>query len=379
MMRSLNIIFRTLAVSLLCLSCSGNQDPESGDGKYDVPEGVLRIFADKETIASDGADKVTFTVMFGSMDVSQMSATIISISKDGVDFTMNPGVNAFSTTSEGEYEFSARFDYGGLNYSDNSVKVKASAAAGQLSSGYRQKMLAMQFTSIWCTYCPILATAIKDVEKNRPGEIIPVAFHLDFDGNADPMALNINSKFYNAVTYGGDGLPMFALNFRKPTQPIVNEYSKIVAEIDLQQKAYPAVCAVAIETDCDKASGKLSVKARFISDVANSYRYHIFLVEDGIPYIQSGSDDSGDYIHDNVLRALSSDNIGGGKLNMGEVLKPGQEHVVEKSFDIGQDWNTDNMRVVAAMLNSLDGGDTYSCNNANECPVGEDVDYLYTE
>jgi hypothetical protein len=35
-----------------------------------VPEGVLRIFADKTEISADGNDEVTFTVMFGSEDVS---------------------------------------------------------------------------------------------------------------------------------------------------------------------------------------------------------------------------------------------------------------------------------------------------------------------
>ena len=43
-----------------------------------------------------------------------------------------------------------------------------------LSTGYAKKMIAMQFTSVGCTYCPILAEAIKEVEADYPGEIIPV-------------------------------------------------------------------------------------------------------------------------------------------------------------------------------------------------------------
>ena len=41
-----------------------------------------------------------------------------------------------------------------------------------LSTGYAKKMIAMQFTSVGCTYCPILAEAIKEVEADYPGEII---------------------------------------------------------------------------------------------------------------------------------------------------------------------------------------------------------------
>ena len=57
----------TLVALVGLVSCHGAED----DGINNVPEGVLRIFADKTTIVADGNDVVTFTVMLGSRDVSQ--------------------------------------------------------------------------------------------------------------------------------------------------------------------------------------------------------------------------------------------------------------------------------------------------------------------
>lgn len=242
-----------------------------------------------------------------------------------------------------------------------------------LESGYAKKMIAMQFTSIGCTYCPILADALKDVQKNRPGEIIPVAFHMDFGGYSDPMTLSVNTKFYEKVTTG-EGLPMFALNFRKSSQHIVNEYAKIVSEMDLHARNCPAVCGIALETTYDASARSLEVKAKFKSDVARMYRYHIFLVEDGIEYAQAGSDDDS-YTHNNVLRLMAGDNILGSKLNAGEYVEPGKEYEVIKKLTVADDWNAENMRVVVAVLDSRDGGKTYVANNAAECDLGKSVDY----
>ena len=72
-------IFTYMAVlftAFATLSCSGTLDDGSDDA---VPEGVLRIFADKTSVTADGNDAVTFKVMFGSEDVSnQKTLQIIS-------------------------------------------------------------------------------------------------------------------------------------------------------------------------------------------------------------------------------------------------------------------------------------------------------------
>ncbi len=247
-----------------------------------------------------------------------------------------------------------------------------------LSSNYRQQMIAMQFTSVGCVNCPFLSAAIKDVCAEFPGKLIPVAFHMDYGNEADPMSMSMNDKFYKKISHSGNSLslPMFSFNFRKSSQPIVNEYAKIVSEMELEESEYPPVCGVAIETGYDESSRNVTVKAKFKSDVAADCRYHIFLVEDGIEYAQMGVEEGG-YVHDNVLRHVFADHIYGTKLEKGAVLEPGTEYVAEKSLKLDGGWNPSNIRVIAAILYSDDGGYTYYSNNANVCPLGGSVDYLY--
>jgi len=361
-------------------ACSGNLDDEGDAAEYGVPEGVLRIFADKTEIAADGVEKVTFTVVYGSSDVSDMSGMVISHERGGVVTVLPEGKHEFTSTVPGEYVFTATYDYGGKKHTDNSVKVTVRSSGSQISSGYRQKMIAMQFTSVGCVNCPILAEALKNVQKNYPDKIIPVAFHLDYDVE-DPMTLSMNSRFYSRLSDKDDhslGLPMFAFNFRKSSQPIINEYAKIVSEMELQAELYPPVCGVAVETSYDEGSGKVQIDAKFRSDVAMDARYHIFLLEDGYEYYQAGFDGD-EYIHDNVLRYISSDNVLGSKIEQGKVLEPGREYVVSKSVKLDGSWNASKMRVVVAMLCSYDGGETYCSNNANECSIGESADYSYED
>lgn len=366
------------AISLAALSCSGNIDTDDDAGEFGVPEGVLRIFADKGEIAADGTDKVTFTVVYGSSDVSQMPSTKIRVERNGIVTELGKGVNVFASVLPGEYLFTAVYDYGGEKHTDNSVTVTVKASDNQQSSGYRQKMIAMQFTSVGCVNCPILATAIKNVQADYPDKIIPVAFHMDYDIE-DPMTHPMSKTFYRKVSGRDDGsigLPMFALNFCKGSEHIINEYAKIIAEIELQAEQYPPVCGVAVETSYDEASRKVTVNAKFRSDIAMDGRYHIFLVEDGYGYYQAGADED-TYVHDNVLRYISSDNVNGSKLEAGKVLEPGKEYVVSKTIEVDEQWDESRMRVVVAMLCSFDGGETYCSNNANECAIGRSVDYLY--
>lgn len=273
-------------------------------------------------------------------------------------------------------------DKGGKTVIDNAVDFKVGESVdyryneGSQTGGspqpetYPQKMLGMQFTSVGCTNCPYLADAIKDVQKNMPDRMIPVAFHLDYGGYEDPMALPVNTKLYDRVNTG-NGLPMFALNFRKSSSPIINEYAKIVSEIDLQAEAHPAVAGVGVSCKYDKASRSVEVNARFSTSVAGEYRYHIFLVEDGIEYYQVGSD-SQTYIHDNVFREMAADNIMGARLNDGKELVPGKEYSVTRTLQLDQEWKPENMRVVAAILNTEDGGETFCCNNVEECDLMAD-------
>lgn len=247
-----------------------------------------------------------------------------------------------------------------------------------IDSGYLKNHLALVFTSTGCVQCPLLSATIKEIKGSYHETFIPVALHMDYESE-DPMTLAVNKKFYEKVSRYDAGmlaLPLFSLNFMKDEKNIVSEYAKIESEIKSQQTQYPAICGVSVEAGYDEAAAKINVSAGFKADKAGYYRYHIFLVEDGLDYVQAGVEEAG-YRHDNVLRALSADNVLGSKLNSGKVLEPGEEYKVEKSFQLAKGWNHENMRVVAVMMATTDDGQTWISNNANETAIGDKADYEY--
>lgn len=362
------IILASLVAALV--SC-GTEDNKP-DAWESVPEGVLRVFADKQTIAADGTDCVTFKVMFGAKDVSAEKTMNLVWTSGDKEVTLSDGANIFSTTAPGTYTFKATLYSGGNHVSDNEVVITASEVAGQRK--YFQKVIGEQFTSVGCTNCPVLSTNIKKVQERMPGVMISLSFHQDY-GMTDPMSVTATELFYKA--YGFSGLPFFNLNMHKVDGGVAREIESIIDAINDELELYPTTCGVAIQTTYDSASRELVVQTKITSNVGARYKYHIFLVEDGIVYSQSGV--TGDYTHNNVVRKMFATDITGLNINKKAPLTPGVEVVTSNKTTLERGWNTANMRVVVIAMSSNDGDKTYFCNNANECPVGGSVDYILNE
>lgn len=369
MMKNLRIYLATVLSLVMCaVSCT---DPSGGKDEV-VPEGVLRIFADKTSIAADGVDCITFRVMFGSKDVSNEKTMKIVYTVAGKEVQMSPGANTFSTSAPGEYVFKATLYSGGNHNSDNEVRVTAAEVAGQKK--YFQKVVGEQFTSVGCVNCPSLSANIKQVQKEMPGVLVPLSFHMDYN-MPDPMTVDATGLFYKA--YGMSGLPYFNVNMRKREGGVSREPAEIIRAIEEEIDLYPATCGVAIETVYDEASRKISITTKITSNVPARHKYHIFLLEDGIPATQSGA--SADYVHNNVVRKMFATDITGLNINKKNPFTPGVEVTAVNSVELAGDWNPDNMRVVVVAMTTSDGGVTFNCNNANECPLGGSVDYIINE
>lgn len=347
------------------ISC-GNIHPDD-----EVPAGTVRIFADKTEIVADGVDVVNLRVMYGSENITSKQTLVITVKSANGEHTLAPGVGCFSTNVAGKYTFTAKYYYGGDILSDNSVTVEA-RDSGKGESKYYQKMLGMQFTSVLCPSCPALSKSIEAVQDAYPGRIVNLSFHVSAMGT-DPMALRMSDLFFTNLKVS-DGLPAFTFNVRKSSDHIVSEYGKIVEEMERQLGNYPASCGVALDTSVEGEEATITVK--ITSETASAMKYHLFIVEDGLEYDQMGADS--DYRHNNVVRWCKSDNIWGINLNGGKALEPGKEYTTETKVNIAG-LNVANTRVVAVAMSSLDGGNTYGCNNLNECDLGKSAGYVLDE
>lgn len=346
---------------------AGNEDDEI------LPVGVMRIYADKTTLAADGTDYVDFTIVYGTeegnVDISEGPTTRLIYTFNGQETKMGYGVHRFSTTTPGSYTIKASAYRGGNRESENEITIVAENS-NTTGLNYYHKQLGMQFTSIGCQNCPALSTAIKAVQANIPGRLVAVSFHEDFKVQ-DPMTLPISAKYHSHL--GEDGLPRFFLNMR--TGDIGAYQSNIERGIENHLLLYPPTCGVAIETELNGRS--LTLRSKITSSTYTVYRYEVMLVEDGIVYDQLGV--SGSYTHNNVVRQVLSGSITGSRFNYGEPLNPGEEYVEERTIELDDSWVVDNMRVVVVALTTPDGGESYVANNCNECKLGEDADYEYED
>jgi hypothetical protein len=368
------------AISFIALSaCSGTVDPDSGtetkDPMKDVPEGVLRIFADKTEISADGNDEVTFTVMFGSEDVSNAKTLQLIRNFNGDEKYMAYGANKFSTVTAGTYTFSAKYYYAGNNYTDNSVTVEAKPFFNGEEKNYKRQYLGTLFTSTGCNSCPLAAKGLKQLQADNPGEIILAAFHADMVV-PDPMTIAETYEFQTALG-GFQGLPAFFWNMREESYTGGSAFTESFAE---EKDAYDTYSGVAVETTYDEGSSKLDVNIGITSNVPSVFRYMVILVEDDIPakgeYEQNGQNEN--YVHYNVVRKVLT-NVTGEKINDNLPLTVGVEVKASKSVTLSKDWKHENMRVIVAAMTSEDGGYNWTVNNVNECKVGGSVSYLYEE
>jgi hypothetical protein len=378
MMKSVRYILAALFFIALA-ACSGTVDPESGtetkDPMKEVPEGVLRIFADKTEISADGNDEVTFTVMFGSEDVSNAKTLQLVRSFNGEEKYMAYGVNKYSTVTAGEYTFTAKYYYGGNHFTDNSVTVTAEQFFTGEEKNYKRRYLGTLFTSTGCNSCPLAARGLKDLQAANPDEITIAAFHADMT-IPDPMTVEETYEFQSALG-GFQGLPAFFWNMREDSYTGGSVYTESFAT---EKVAYNTYSGVVINTTYDEASSNLVVDLGITSNMPAVFRYMVILVEDGIPatgdYAQNGQ--GNDYIHYNVVRKVLT-GVNGDKINDNLPLTVGVEAKASKSVTLSKNWNADNMRVIVAAMTSEDGGYNWTVNNVNECKVGESVSYLYAE
>lgn len=358
MFRAYHILILSL-LACLSLSCSGETD-ENTD---------LVLTADQTVLSIGDESQVVFTVLLGSSDVSSSESMHIRYMLGDETFEMEPGNNVFVPETAGAYTFTAVYTDEDMEIISNSVEVTVTEAP--VIRDYLPQILAMQFTSVGCQNCPFMSDGLKTVSGENPGQINIVSFHQYFDNVADPMECDETSLF--ASKFGVKGLPQCYMNLRP--EKVTAQLADLREAVDTEL-ARGAVCGVAIESAI--AEGNISVTVKVSSNESAVYRYLIFLVENGIEYMQYGVEEP-EYIHNNVVRKVLSMSSNGERLNGGSPLVAGVEYSATRSASLDDSWNTENMYVVAAALTSEDGGISYICANSAKCLAGESSEYVLNE
>ena len=352
-----------LVVVALCGGCRGNE----GGGEL-VPEGELQIFADKTTMVANGVERVTFTLMFGSQNVSDEEEVQLAWLLNGVENRGRWGEVSFSTIEAGTYDFKAIY---GSHTSTNTVRIVVNPEPTTgAERGYKQLFAGFQFTSVYCSGCPSLTQAIKAVQS-RGLALVPMAFHRNMGATMiDPMTFTMTTKedYLYACGSNGDALPYFCVNMvTGKTLTAVYDRTKgteVEAVMDYVAEHHPAECGVAIESTYNSATRSVEVKAKFTTNRSGYYNYQIVLIEDGIAF--------DDEVCDNVVRALSSTSRYGHKWADGAVCGKCSEVEGVQTLRLDAGWKAENMRVVVLAIDS----NRRIVANCNVCKLGESVGYV---
>ncbi len=246
----------------------------------------------------------------------------------------------------------------------------------------RQKHLVEQFTSTYCTYCP-LGNSMLSILTSQRDDIIWVGIHGNLGAGVDPYRSNQGDSIM--AFQGGNSYPSGSFDRSTGWNDDVSianglgyyeEYHQLVAEylgefFDFISEANPTFAEVNADCSFNEATrmATVAVQGRVSPDfdlmVGEDARLTVYLTEDGLvaPQLNAGTWVN-NYVHNGVFRkALGS--IKGEALN--KVNDGYYKNVYRVSIPSGWDWTK--MHVVAfisrPITNYVHGYTDMFVNNAN--------------
>ena len=365
-MKHLSLCINVLLASI-AMSCSGYSDETE-------LEGGLLIYADKTSMLADGTDEVIFTVKYNGVDVSGETSCALIREYESDRKQLQGGQNGFTTTTAGTYTITARYWDGKAVYTRNSVKVEALPVSEPVFRNYSRRILAVYFTSVGCSGCPVTTATLTEMKSESSGELSVIAFHTGMATIDDPMTIPQTQTFIKALG-GFETLPRLFWNMdvaRSCSNSGIREsYNQLLED-------YTTQTGVCLATELDEEAGTVNVTLGVTSNRKTKCRYHLFIVEDGISgYDQMGAVQGTAYVHDNVVRYVAAADAFGDRLNDNLPLMAGVEVSVSRCLTLSDEWNLSNTRIVAAAL--VDNGTEWVIDGFNECVLGKNAPYRFDE
>lgn len=218
----------------------------------------------------------------------------------------------------------------------------------------RQKQLVEQFTSQYCTYCPMGADNLKTATKNR-NDVVIVAIH----GDMESEDIFNNAQADSILSVLTDSYPTASCN--RIYDP--STFENIVFSLAWNDATYfgsffnylvnytnvlPAFASINIASEYNVGDGTLNVtvsgdlEPAFASLLGEDARVSVYLTEDSLFAKQY---DNGvwvnNYVHNHVFRSAMG-SVWGNPLNIN-----GNKYENHFSQRLDSSWNRDNMHLVA--------------------------------
>lgn len=341
--------FLTLAfAAALTLSCVGVHEEPAVEGLY------LKV--DKSSLDVDKNEKAVFTVLNDGVDVTGQSK-IVNIT-DGKYEVLDS--NVFVTYRPSTYKFCAVYDF----KTSDPVTVVA-ATSGGVTDDYLRGVCILKFTGTWCSYCPLMSTAIEQAAESYPGRLTVIEAHSD-------DALSCGSESQMKSAFNVTGFPTVVTDFRMSSLTTQQNAALLKKQIQKSLDEYPATCGIKVTTALDEAGTKVNIDCEVKITSPNKYRLNAALLLDGVVASQSGSNDP-NYTHNNIYKGFFSGSMTGddlGDCTAGQKCSKHYELKVEKGADLS------NYRVAVFVTKRTADG-AYNINNIVNCHLGSSIDYQY--
>ena len=312
-----------------------------------APAAELRLVVDKPRLQS--GESATFTVLDKGTDVTT-SAKIKNVTSgdylDGATFTMG---------SDKTVQFVAE-------YND---KTSQTLSVG--SGNFHKSVMVLKFTSVGCSYCPQMATALEKANESYDNgtRMVEVSVHHPNMGS-DPM-IPANIDDFNAY-FSVPGLPMTYYDMDLSVYSYGAESTSAI--LGKVKPLARTVAGVGIAADAEADGSNLKVNVNVTASVANEYYLAVMLLENGIVHSQTGG--GANYVHNHTLRETLSESIFGDSLG---AMTVGQTVSKEYSITANAEYEIDNCSIVCYVCTK--SGDVWSVSNVVSFPVGSWADVTF--
>jgi hypothetical protein len=248
-----------------------------------------------------------------------------------------------------------------------------------------RKILIEDFTGHTCQNCPSAARIIDSLESIFPGQIIPVALHIDFwalpcDSNPQyPPAGALPGTFqedFRALPEDGDYDAIWGSNSFPLPIGFVNRIPYPALSVLPTETAQWGSAAAALLADSMTAYIKINptynssthvlnvnVSGLFMCDTTGTYNITLYLVEDDLHGSQSDNTLPGgidnNYTFDHVFRGcINTPGTIGGQLAASGTIHRGDpiNYTMAIPYTVNSAFNPSNCRIVAFLYNTADYG-----------------------
>jgi len=236
---------------------------------------------------------------------------------------------------------------------------------------FYHRSLAFRFTADWCPYCPMMATAMSNAQKQLPGKLEVISVHGSGSGLACETSNTITENY--PISGYPTGLIDGWIYVRNENQ-IAATTSKIIAAINDTEATYDTYSGTSWTSSVSGSQVTLNLAA-YIKK-AGSYKVSALLVEDNVIGYQSDNENSlsYNYNHRGIIRVALSEATG----EPFEISYDGQIKNFTYTATLPSVCNVANVRVVVYIQRYDVSKNSYYVDNSASAKVGESQDLEVT-